>query len=200
KDSLYNVFVWPDGTPDPVAPTLVLTAVGVCEDPSRIPVTGVAKAGDEVWLVGPEAAALGGSHLDAVLGEDLGGDVPRPDITAVQRHHHVAAAIREGLVASAHDISEGGIAVAAAEWAFAGRLGLDLDIGDDEFSLFGEGAGRYLLEVSPELAPRLGEVVSFARRIGVVTDTDVVRVGPVRLTHDQIQGAFVHGRSPEVQQ
>ena len=158
------------------------------------------EAGDEVWLVGPEAAALGGSHLDAVLGEDLGGDVPRPDITAVQRHHHVAAAIREGLVASAHDISEGGIAVAAAEWAFAGRLGLDLDIGDDEFSLFGEGAGRYLLEVSPELAPRLGEVVSFARRIGVVTDTDVVRVGPVRLTHDQIQGAFVHGRSPEVQQ
>ncbi|MCP3939289.1 MAG: phosphoribosylformylglycinamidine synthase subunit PurL [Actinomycetia bacterium] len=193
KDSLYNVFVGPDGEPDPVASTLVLTAIGVCAKPETVPLTGATAPGNEVWLVGPEAGSLGGSHLDAVLGDDLGGDLPRPDPAAVSRHHEVASAIAGGLVVSAHDLSEGGLAVAAAEWAFAGRVGLDLEVPGDEFTLFGEGAGRYLVEVAAGDSERFGAVVGSASRIGMVTDTNRVVAGPVELTHEQIQRAFVGG-------
>jgi len=177
KDSLYNVFVHPDGMADPVAPTLVLTAVGIVADPDRIPLTGLVDAGNAVFLIGPAAAALGGSHLDLVLGDDRGGVVPAPDPTAVERHRSLAAAIAEGLVESAHDPSEGGLAVAACEWAFAGRLGLHLELDLDEAVLFGEGPGRYLVEVAPRDSARFEELVPSATRIGSVIADPEVRFG-----------------------
>ena len=190
KDSLYNVFVHPDGTADPVAPTLVITAVGIAKNLETIPLTGAVAAGDEVWLVGPARGALGGSHFDLVRGGDYGGAVPAPDPTAVGRHHQLAAAIAEGLVVSAHDPSEGGLAVAAAEWAFAGRRGLNLDLDSDDATLFGEGPGRYLVEVSPADAARFGEVVSDATPIGHVTDDQRVRISEIVLTLDEIGRAW----------
>lgn len=190
KDSLYNVFVHPDGSADPVAPTLVITAAGVCRNPDQIPLTGAVTAGDEVWLVGPAAGALGGSHLDLVIGGDHGGAVPAPDPTAVARHHQMATAIAEGLVVSAHDPSEGGIAVAVAEWALAGRRGVDLDVATDEATLFGEGPGRYLVEVRPGDAERFAALVPSATKVGVVTDRDVVQIGGLQLTLDEIEKAW----------
>ncbi len=181
KDSLYNVFVHPDGHADPVAPTLVITAVGLVKDLSVVPITGVVEAGDDVWLVGPQWGELGGSHLDLVLGNDHGGLVPQPDPEARTRHSEVAGAIAAGLVRSAHDLSEGGLAVAAAEWAHAGRLGLDLDVGSAAEVLFGEGPGRYLLEVRPEETDRVGALLPSGMRIGSVTDTGRLRVGPIDL-------------------
>jgi phosphoribosylformylglycinamidine synthase len=178
KDSLYNVFVRPDGTADPVAPTLVITAVGVVPDPGAVPLTGVVAPGDEVWLVGPAAGALGGSHLDAVLGADHGGPVPAPDPGAAARHRALHAAVRAGLVRSAHDLSEGGLAVAAAEWALGGRYGLDLELpgGDLAELLFGEGPGRYLVEVAPGGGEALAALVPGATRLGTVTAAPVVRL------------------------
>ena len=193
KDSLYNVFVGPDGVPDPVAPTLVLTAVGLCRNPDLVPLTGVVEAGDDIWFVGPLAGALGGSHLDEVLGADHGGAVPAADPTAVGRHHEMAAAIAAGLVRSAHDPSEGGIAVAAAEWAHAGRLGVDLDIVNDATVLFGEGSGRYLVEVAPLDSEAFSALVPSAVRIGSVIAEPVVRLGPVALGLDDIANAYLRG-------
>ncbi len=191
KDSLYNVFVDGDGTPDPVAPTLVITATAPVRDLSVLPLTGVAAVGDDVWLVGPADGALGGSHFDDLLGEDLGGPVAAPDPDAVRRHHAVAEAISGGLVRSVHDISEGGVAVAAAEWAFAGRLGLDLDLGPTPEALFGEGPGRYLVEIRPEDADRFGAVVNNATRIGSITGGDAVRLGPIGTTLADIGRALL---------
>ncbi|MGH1503358.1 MAG: phosphoribosylformylglycinamidine synthase subunit PurL [Acidimicrobiales bacterium] len=210
KDSLYNVFVRPDGTPDPVAPTLVITAMGIVKDLTTVPLTGTVNPGDDVWLVGPAAGALGGSHLDEVLGADHGGEVPRPEPGAVARHHELAAAIAQGLVVSAHDLAEGGLAVAAAEWAFAGRTGVRIDLGDandDLATLFGEGAGRYLVEVAPGDAEAFAAAVPSAARIGTVigsgTDTPNdtpsdradVAVGSVRLSFDDIARAWVGGNA-----
>lgn len=195
KDSLYNEFVGPDGRPDPVTPTLVITALGPVPDVDRVPVTGVTAPGNEVWLVGPAAGVLGGSHLDDVLGADHGGPLPAPDPDAPARHRQVHAAISAGLVCSAHDLAEGGLAVAAAEWALGGRLGLVLDPSDtgtpdtgasgapDRLSpaplevLFGEGPGRYLLEVAPADRDRFAALVPAARPIGVVTADPVVVIG-----------------------
>ncbi|MGI9615876.1 MAG: phosphoribosylformylglycinamidine synthase subunit PurL, partial [Acidimicrobiales bacterium] len=129
KDSLFNEFVRPDGTPDPVTPTLIITAVGIVKNLETVPLTGAVEAGDDVWLIGPTSGALGGSHLDDVLGIDHGGDVAAPDPSAADRHRQTHDLIAAGLARSVHDLAEGGLAVAAAEWALGGRLGVELDIG-----------------------------------------------------------------------
>ncbi len=197
KDSLYNEFVGPDGRPDPVTPTLVITALGVVPDVDQgAPVTGVTAPDHDVWLVGPVAGALGGSHFDDMLGADHGGPVPAPDPAAPARHRAVHAAISGGLVRSAHDLAEGGLAVAAAEWALGGRLGLRLldgdAVGDDV--LFGEGPARYLLEVAPADGARLAELIPGATRIGVTTALPAVSIGggALQVGLDAIRTAFVH--------
>ncbi len=193
KDSLYNVYVHEDGVADPVAPTLVITVMGLAKNLDTIPLTGVVSPGNAVYLIGPETGALGGSHLDAVLGADNGGAVPAADPSAIERHHQLAAAIAAGLVRSAHDLSEGGLAVAAAEWAFAGRLGLNIECASDLATLFGEGSGRYLVEVTPEDAAAFESTVSMSRRCGSVTEGPEVDVGDLRIRLDQIRNAYVGG-------
>lgn len=190
KDSLYNVFVRPDGSPDPVTPTLVITAMGIVRDLDRVPLTGVVAPANDVWLVGDIEGALGGSHLDDLLGVDSGGSIPRIDATAVGRHHEVAAAIAAGLVRSAHDLSEGGLAVAAAEWAFAGRLGLALEVDSTPEALFGEGPGRYLIEVAGEHQQAFAATVPSSQIIGVTLADPVVVLGDVSVDLDQIGAAW----------
>ena len=193
KDSLYNVFVPPSGTPDPVCSTLVITVVGMVSELDNVPLTGVVNAGDDVWLVGPAVGALGGSHLDAVLGADNGGEVPQPDVSAISRHREMHVAISSGLVKSVHDLAEGGMAVAAAEWAHAGRLGITLDVDSAPEVLFGEGSGRYLVEVSPGDAEAFAAAVPSANKIGSVTADSVVNVGELSVRLEQVTAAYVGG-------
>ncbi|MGI9596484.1 MAG: AIR synthase-related protein, partial [Acidimicrobiales bacterium] len=193
KDSLYNEFVGPDGVADPVTPTLIITAVGIVDDVATIPAVGLMSSGNDVWLVGPATGALGGSHLDEVTGGDRGGHVPGADPDAATRHREVHRAMRSGLVVSAHDISEGGLAAAAAEWAFAGRRGVSITVAEhhSSYELFGEGLGRYLIEVRPEDADQLTEVAPSARRIGWVTEDDRLRIGTeIDISIDDIGAAY----------
>ena len=182
---------------------LVITALGLVADVERAPLTGLTAAGHDVWLVGPAAGQLGGSHLDDLLGADHGGPVPGPDPEAPGRHRQVHAAITAGVARSVHDLSEGGLAVAAAEWALGGRLGLRLLVDDvpaptDEVALevlFGEGPARYLIEADPADHDRLAALVPSARRIGLTTaETAVVIGASLAVSMDDIQAAFVHHR------
>ncbi len=190
KDSLYNVFVHPDGSPDPVAPTLVITAMGIVKNLGVVPLTGVVEPGNDVWLIGPLVGSLGGSHLDAVLGRDYGGQVPGVDPDTVRRHHQVAQAIATGLIRSAHDLSEGGLAVAAAEWALAGDLGLALEVPGSAEVLFGEGPGRYLLEVVPEDSLKLQALIPEAQNLGVVHGDPLVALGDLVVELGEIDHAW----------
>ncbi|MFW2381364.1 MAG: phosphoribosylformylglycinamidine synthase subunit PurL [Acidimicrobiales bacterium] len=195
KDSLYNEFVRPDGTPDPVAPTLVITAVGIVDNPATVPLTGVVKPGNDVWLIGPPVGALGGSHYEEIhpeIAHGTAGPVPPPIPVALATHRAVANLIADGVVESGHDLSDGGLAVAAAEWAFAGRTGLLLDdqfLSSDPYVLFGERAARYLLEVAPSNAGALDSVPG-ARRIGVTTDSDTVVIGEMTVSLADIESAY----------
>ncbi|MEM7275444.1 MAG: phosphoribosylformylglycinamidine synthase subunit PurL [Actinomycetota bacterium] len=196
KDSLFNEFVGPDGTPDPVTPTLIITAVGIVADVEAIPAVGLMAPGNDIWLLGPAAGMLGGSHLDEITGGDRGGHLPGPDPEAVLRHREMHRAIRAGLVISAHDVSEGGLAAAAAEWAFAGRLGLALTVAEHHtaYELFGEGLGRYLVEVEPGRSDELMEIAPSATRIGWTTNDGRVRIGTeLDISLDDIEVAFKSG-------
>jgi phosphoribosylformylglycinamidine synthase len=159
KDSLNNEFSCDDGTTISIPDTLLISALSVVADVNKCISMDLKAAGNYLFLVGLTKNELGGSHYYGLSGE-LGANVPKVDLsTAPALHRAVAGAISAGLVVSAHDLSEGGLAVAAAEMAFAGGLGAKLNLagvalaeGVDglEQILFSESQSRYLVEVEPK--------------------------------------------------
>ncbi len=178
KDSLNNEYLGNDGQRHAIPPTLVIHALGVVPDRLRTCTSDAKTPGDIVFLVGRTLDELRGSHLDVVLGVDAGGAVPGPDRQAPARYRRLHAAIAAGLVRAAHDLAEGGLAVAAAEMAIGGRLGLALAAdGDPVVTLFSESNGRLLVEVAPEQAEEFVELMDGdALRLGTVTDDPTLRI------------------------
>ena len=119
----------------------------------------VKQPGNLIFVVGLTKNELGGSHYYKVHNE-LGANVPKMELeTSVEISRRVAKAIGQGLVRSCHDCSEGGLAVALAEMAFAGGLGIEADLRGLAVSsdctktdtmLFSESNSRYLVEVEPQ--------------------------------------------------
>lgn len=155
KDSLNNEFH--AGTRNIVIPpTLLISAVGRVPDIRRCVTMDLKEAGNLLFLVGSTRDELGGSHFNLVTGQE-GGTVPRVDLeVAPTIHRTVHAAIQAGLLRSCHDISEGGLAVALAEMAFAGDVGADITTMSsglglpDPIALFAESTTRYVVEVRPQ--------------------------------------------------
>ena len=160
KDSLNNEYRVGDETLS-IPPTLLVTALAIVPNVARCVTMDVKKAGNLVLLVGPTRAELGGSEYHAMQGLE-GGQVPRPDLkNAPDLLKKLHAAMKLGQIVSCHDLSEGGLAVAAAEMCLAGGLGMDLDLsqldhedypaGYDESAtlLFSESCTRFLIEVEP---------------------------------------------------
>jgi phosphoribosylformylglycinamidine synthase len=151
KDSLYN-----ESPLGPVTPTLLITALGIIPD-IRSSVSMDAKASnDSVYIVGKTFKELGGSEYYKLRGS-LGRTVPQVRLNEAKKTFNtVTEATDLGLVAACHDLSEGGLAVAAAEMAFAGGYGMELDLRKvptedldrDDFVLFSESNSRFLIEVS----------------------------------------------------
>jgi phosphoribosylformylglycinamidine synthase subunit PurSL len=158
KDSLSNEFITEKGERIQIPYTLLISAMSIVEDAARCITMDAKKAGDLLVLVGLTRREFGGSHYLARRGL-VGASVPRVDLAAgPATARAVAGLIAGGLVAAAHDLSEGGLAVAAAEMLFAGELGASMDLAgvpcvedadDDATLLFAESASRYLLEISP---------------------------------------------------
>lgn len=170
KDSLNNEFTAPDGKRRAIPPTLVITAMAHVPNADRVVGTSLQRAGNVLVLTGVTQREFGGSHLHLVLGLQ-GGVVPAPDSSAPARYRRIHNAMQRGLVASAHDLSEGGLAVALAEMVIAGRLGIDADVtgGDAVTEMFSESLGRIVLEVSGENLPEILSLIgSEARVIGRV--------------------------------
>jgi phosphoribosylformylglycinamidine synthase len=152
KDSLNNEF-HAKGRHIIIPPSLLISAIGIVPDVRRSVTMDLKEPGNALLLVGTTRDELGGSHLHLVT-EQEGGMVPAVDPALAPRlFATVHEAIRRGLVRSCHDLSEGGLAVALAEMAFAGGIGADVDRpGGDlpvEALLFAESASRFVLEVAP---------------------------------------------------
>ncbi|MBT3279645.1 MAG: phosphoribosylformylglycinamidine synthase subunit PurL [Phycisphaerales bacterium] len=187
KDSLNNEFVTDTGETIAIPPTLLISAFGLVDDASKCITSDAKAAGNKVYLVGTTRPELGGAHLLLANGLDTGNDVPPVDCkTNFNTFVALGKAIRSGLARTCHDLSEGGLAAAAAEMAFSGGLGIELStdamIVDGDASqtakLFGESAGRFLVEVTPDNAAAfeaaMGETACAA--IGEITDTGRVQI------------------------
>ena len=163
KDSLSNQFTTEDGKLITIPPTLLITALGIVPDVARARTMDAKRPDSVLFIVGVTGSELGGSHWSSLAGAPnaagLDARIPRVDLQRGPRTASaVASLIADGLVLSAHDCSDGGLLVAAAEMAFAGGIGLELDIDAvpttralDEITIaFAETPSRYLLEVSPD--------------------------------------------------
>ena len=125
KDSLYNEF---DGRA--VLGTLLISAVGIVPDLHRVATSALRACGSDLWLVGRGSDCLGGSVVAEMLGLD-DTRVPPPVSDPLPRYRAVHDLIAAGTVSAAHDVSDGGIAVALAEMAIGGQLGLTATIPHD---------------------------------------------------------------------
>jgi phosphoribosylformylglycinamidine synthase len=174
-----NVSLYNEGATGPIYPTPVIGMVGLLPDARRAGALGFARAGDEVALVGPFAPSLAASELAKLRGQALPDGLSEFEIEAIREvQAAVREAVREGALSSAHDIAEGGLAVALAECCLAGGLGaeiaLDADVAtalgaadDAETVLFGEGPGGFLVSGA---AASLDELATRAplHRLGTV--------------------------------
>lgn len=159
KDSLNNEFVCEDGTTISIPSTLLISAISIVDDVNKCVTMDAKRAGNFLFIVGQTNNELGGSHYYHIHGE-VGANVPKVDLKKAPRiAKKISAAISRGLVVSCHDCSEGGLAVALAEMAFAGGLGIEADLRDlpkskdcsrIDAQLFSESNSRYLVEVQPE--------------------------------------------------
>ena len=158
-----NVSLYNEGaTQGPIYPTPVVGMVGHLPDVARAGRLGFARTGDAVALVGPFAPSLHASELAKLRGEPLPDGLPEFELDAVlAAQAAVRDAVRTGACASAHDIAEGGLAVALAECCLAGGVGVQADVdcvpATLMSTLFGEGPGGFVVS-GPEQALRsLGE-------------------------------------------
>jgi phosphoribosylformylglycinamidine synthase len=159
KDSLNNEFACEDGTQISIPSTLLISAMSIVDDVARCVTMDAKRASNLLFIVGETKNELGGSHYYKIAGH-IGANVPRLDLgKAPKIARQVARAISDGLVVSCHDCSEGGLAVALAEMAFAGGLGIEADLrglprSKDccrvDAQLFSESNSRYIVEVKPE--------------------------------------------------
>jgi len=159
KDSLNNEFECEDGTRISIPSTLLISVISLVDDVNKCVTMDVKKAGNFLFIVGETKNELGGSHYYRIQGY-LGARVPQVDLqTSPRIARKVSEAIAAGFVISCHDCSEGGLAVALAEMAFAGGLGVEADLRGlarskdcqrTDAQLFSESNSRYIVEVEPE--------------------------------------------------
>ena len=164
-----------------VPPTPVVLGVGIVDDLRQCVTTDFKRAGDLVVLVGRTQNELGGSEYLRARGAD-GCPVPSVDPAGLRvAIDHLLEAIRAGTVAACHDLSHGGLAIAAAEMCLGGDVGADLrtDAMDPmrwDAQLFSESNGRWLVEV------RRGKEEAFAHIMESVPTTELGLVGGRSLT------------------
>jgi phosphoribosylformylglycinamidine synthase len=169
-----NVSLYNETEGEAIYPTPVLGIVGLLEDASKTPTRRFRSSGARVVLLGENRGELGGSEYLARLHDTVAGPPPELDLAREQALQRVVVgAIRQGLLESAHDCSEGGLAIALAECCFDTTFGVTADIAGvaevhDTFrvnaTLFGESASRIVVSVREE---RLQELFALARESNV---------------------------------
>ncbi len=160
-----------------VYPTPTIGMVGLVKDLAHVTTQEVKAAGDIVYLIGDTSTEFGGSELQKLMKGSISGIAPAIVIgVEAARQKAILEAIQAGLVQSAHDVSEGGVAVALAEKTFAAKgLGVDVTLtGSAVTALFSESQSRFVLTVKEENAAAFESIVADAKNIGNVTADAIV--------------------------
>jgi phosphoribosylformylglycinamidine synthase subunit PurL len=159
-----NVSLYNENAKGAIYPTPVVGMVGLITDIDHITTQGFKSEGDVIVLLGETRAELGGSEFQYVIHGVTEGRPPQIDLDVEQKLlSAVLESIRGGLVASAHDLSDGGLAVALAESCISGKLGAEVNVATElrnDFALFSESQSRILLSAKPENVEKLETVLN----------------------------------------
>ncbi|MFE3974923.1 MULTISPECIES: phosphoribosylformylglycinamidine synthase subunit PurL [unclassified Peribacillus] len=170
-----NVSLYNETNGEAIYPTPVVGMVGLVSDLQHITTQSFKNESDLIYVVGEAKVEFGGSELQKMLEGKIFGRAPELDLAVEQkRQQQILTAIKKGLVASAHDLSEGGLAVALAESLFgASKLGAKVNItGEPVSALFSETQSRFLLSINPENQTAFEALVEDAICIGSVTNNN----------------------------
>jgi phosphoribosylformylglycinamidine synthase len=169
-----NVSLYNEHAGQPIQPTPVVGVVGVLDDAALAVAAAFGAAGDVVLLAGDGPAALDGSEYQKRLLGEVAGEIPEPDLESERAlHRFLAAAAGARLLRSAHDVSSGGLAVALAEAAILGGVGVSAPAAEQ---LFEEGEGRVVISARAEDVRALSELAGDLplRRLGAVGGEAIV--------------------------
>ncbi|MHB9002943.1 MAG: phosphoribosylformylglycinamidine synthase subunit PurL [Coriobacteriia bacterium] len=181
-----NVSFYNESFGSPIYPTPTVGLVGLIDDVTRVATSGFKVEGDVIVLVGETLAELGGSEYLKIVHDTVAGRPPALDLELERDvQSAVREAVRSGLALSAHDCSEGGIAISLAECCLAGHIGCDIHLEDELApveSLFAETQSRVILTVAE---PRVDELLDLLARhdvpwsvLGTVGGTGIEITGP----------------------
>jgi phosphoribosylformylglycinamidine synthase len=184
KDSMKNDYQI-GRTKISIPPTILYSVIGGIKDVRKAVTMDAKNPGDIVYIIGGTKDELGGSEWFASKNL-IGNSVPRVDAAkALKIYRAVHQAMQKGLIASCHDCSDGGLAVALAETASAGGLGMNIDlrlvpyrgVKRDDYLLFSETASRFVATVRPENKKRFEKIMAgnIISEIGVVTDDGLLQ-------------------------
>lgn len=167
-----NVSLYNGSNQQSIFPTPVVGMVGLIEELNHVTRQGFQKSGDLIYVVGDAQPEFGGSELQKRQEGQYFGKAPHLDLEVEQRRQEqLLKAIQKGVVQSAHDIAEGGFAVALAECLFDQELGCDVTLSGDVISeLFSETQSRFIVSVSKEHASDFERIVDEAYVVGTVKD------------------------------
>ncbi len=177
KDSMKNDYQI-GGRKISIPPTVLFSTIGKIEDARYAVTMDVKRPDDRVYVLGMTKDELGGSEYFASLGF-TGNDVPKVNAASAKKlYTALEKAIREGTVSSCHDCSDGGLAVALAESAFSGDLGINIEltkvpvenIRRSDTILFSESQSRFVVTVMPGKVKRFEEIM----KGNVLADTGAV--------------------------
>ena len=156
-----NVSFYNESPAGAIPPTPTIFAIGLVEDVRKCVTADIKGAGNSIYVIGETNDEMGGSeYAGRILGEPEGGTVPQVHPAVFrEKMERLLSAIGGGLVASCHDLSEGGLGVGIAEMLIGGEVGCRLDVSKvpgkasrPDFALFSESNGRWLVEVRAEKA------------------------------------------------
>lgn len=174
-----NVSLYNESNGTAIYPTPVIGMVGLIEDTAHITTQSFQQAGDVIFVIGETKEEFAGSELQKMTEGRIYGKAPEIDLDVeLARQDALLAAIQNGLVQSAHDVSEGGLGVALAESTF-GTDGLGADIQIDlnsAASLFSESQSRFVVTVKLENREAFAATVQDAKEVGTVTNDGVFTV------------------------
>lgn len=173
-----NVSMYNETNGKAIYPTPMIGMVGLIEDLSYITTQEFKQAGDLIYVVGETSNDFNGSELQKMQKGLIEGQLMDFDLTMEKANQDfVLSAIKAGLIASAHDCAEGGLAVAIAESAFTNQLGVEATVAMPVENLFAETQSRFVLTVKPE---NQAEFEALAGKksviIGTVTDSGEIHL------------------------
>jgi phosphoribosylformylglycinamidine synthase subunit PurL len=191
-----NVSLYNETDNTAIYPTPIIGMVGLVENLNHVTTQSFKNDGDLIYLLGETKPEFGGSELQKLMDGKIYGRAPSIDLDVeVQNQKQILQAIQQGLITSAHDVSEGGVAVALVECLIDTPFGAKIELdGEAVTALFSESQSRFILTVKKEHQAEI-EKLTNAKLIGLVTDTPKLTINVnketiIDLTTKQLQEAW----------